>query len=477
MNLFKKLWLKNLKKGTAPISHFVEDIGPLKGRLSWTKFNDVGKIVDQQTRTNAITINGRSAIVRLLAQAESQKVGAINPADYKITKMRFGNALPTATSIGGVSYGPDGIGGLTNTSGDLQLHYYDIAEATSRTNSQPFQLVGATGFENGSIMGPGGSTASAFLAETNTAPGVYSPGETLKNPKDYVVIAGDNISSATYTFQPNKIIETITLSGNSDYPELLLGSSTKPSPSPSHRTLYVALYNSNNDLIQKVLFTNPYNKGIEGNPVTNVEHGADYNVDGGNDPTKSEALNISSVGVTRIYYDSNDRKWKLQIVTRALIGGISDAFFFGHEVAKYEVGYKVGLYNIKNSIVPVTGYNTGVGKTVQERFLGNQNFYRITQSVYGDSTSGAPIDDYSVAFSVIMGADQGNGKSTGTDNVSPLTNRFVYYTEAFLFNEKDDLFSIIRLNLPTTEASDPKGFVKDPNSSFLLTWQISVDPS
>jgi hypothetical protein len=474
MNLFKKLWLKNLKKGTAPISHFVEDIGPLKGRLSWTKFNNVGKIVDQQTRTNAITINGRSAIVRLLAQSASQKVGVIDPTDYKITKMRFGNALPVPTSIGGVSYGPDGIGGLTNASGDLQLHYYDIAEATSRTNSQPFQPTGATGFENGSIMGPGGSTQVSFGEDTNSAPGAYILGETLKNPIIYTVTPGTIIN--TGTFKPGQIIETLTLSGNSDYPELLLGNSTKPSPSPSHRTLQVSLYNSTGGLIQKVSFTGFYNKSIDGNPVTLLEHGPLYN-EGETDPMRSEALSIASVGGTRIYYDTNDRKWKLQLVTRALVGGTSDAFFFGHQVARYEVAYKVGFYNVKNSIVPVTGYNTGVGKTLQERFLGNQDYYSISQSVYADSISGAPIDDYSVAFSVIMGASQGNGKSTDTDDISPLTNRFVYYTEAFLFNERDDLFSIIRLNLPTTGAADPKGFVKDPNSSFLLTWQISVDPS
>lgn len=462
MNLFKKIWLKNLKKGTAPISSFVEDIGPLKGKLSWTKFNNIGKIVDQQTRNNAITVDGRSAIVRLLAQTTSQKVGNIDPTDYKITKMRFGNALVA-----------DGVGGITNSSGDLQLHYYDIAEATSRQNTQAFQLVGGTGFENGSIMGPGGSTATSFLAETNTAPGVFAVGETLKNPKDYVVTPAENISSATYTFQPNKIIQTIILSGNADYPEILLGSTTNPSRPTSHRTLYIELFNAENERIQKVLFTSAYNKGIEGNPVTQIEHGANYNIDG----EPSEVLNISSVGGTRIFYDSNDRKWKLQLVTRALIGGVSDTKFFGHEVAKFEVGYNVGLYNIKNSVVPVLGYNTGLGKTLQERFLGNVDYYTITQSVYGDAVGGAPIDDYSVAFSVIMGADQGNGKSTATDNVSPLTNRFVYYTEAFLFNNKDDLFSIIRLNLPVTDAADPKGFVKDPNSSFLLTWQISVDPS
>jgi hypothetical protein len=450
MNLFKKIWLKNLKKGQEPIDRFVEDVGPLKGRLHWIKYNAKGKEIGRETRDNAISIDGRSSIIRLIAQTASAKVGAIDPTDYKISKMRFGNALPS-----------DGLGGI-NTTTDLQLHYYDILEASSRGNSQVFRTSNAGGYDSFPVLGAGGSTTTTgFLPDANTN----------LVTKEYLSITAETYNSANYTFKPGTTT-SIPLTGNIDYPEIISATSTNPSRPPSHKTVFITLLDVNGEMIQKVYFDRPYNKGLDGNKIERIDHGSAYNsVD---DP--SEVLSTSEVGGTRIIYDNNDKKWKIQIVVRNLTSN-SETKFWGHKVAKYVVGYSVGVYNIKNSIVPVTGWNTGTGKNLNDRFGGASDYYPISQVIYNDSISSSPIDDYSVNFSTIMAADQGNGKNTGTDNITTLTNRYVYYTEAFLFNQRDDLFSIIRLNVPTTGASSPQGFVKDPNSSFLLTWQISVDPN
>jgi len=63
-----------------------------------------------------------------------------------------------------------------------------------------------------------------------------------------------------------------------------------------------------------------------------------------------------------------------------------------------------------------------------------------------------------------MGANQGNGAGTGNDD------RNVYYNEAFLFNERNELFSIVRMDADN-------GFIKNPDTAYLLTWQLSVDPN
>lgn len=450
MNLFKKIWLKNLKKGNEPINRFVEDIGPLKGRLHWIQYSSSGKEIGRQTRENAITVDGRSAIIRLISQTASNKVGTIDPADYKISKMRFGNALPS-----------DGRGGI-NTVADLQLHYYDLAEASARGNSQVFRTSNTGGYDSFPVLGAGGSTtATGFLPDTNT--------DTAQ--KEYLSITAETYNSANYTFKPS-VTFTIPLTASIDYPEIIASTTNNPSRPPSHKTVFIELRDSNNNIIQKVFFDKPYNKGFDGNKIERVEHGSLYNA--ADDP--SEVLSTSELGGTRIVYDTNDKKWKIQVVVRTLSSN-SETKFWGHKVAKYTVGYSVGLYNIKNSIVPVTGWNTGTGKNTIDRFGSATDYYTISQSVYNDATGSTPIDDYSVNFSTIMAANQGNGKNTGTDNITSLANRYVYYTEAFLFNERNDLFSIIRLNVPTSGASTPQGFIKDPNSSFLLTWQISVDPN
>jgi hypothetical protein len=54
----------------------------------------------------------------------------------------------------------------------------------------------------------------------------------------------------------------------------------------------------------------------------------------------------------------------------------------------------------------------------------------------------------------------------------------VVYTEAFLFNQSDDLFSIIKLDMPSPwNASTPvgqTGFGKNSESAYLISWTIKA---
>jgi hypothetical protein len=61
-----------------------------------------------------------------------------------------------------------------------------------------------------------------------------------------------------------------------------------------------------------------------------------------------------------------------------------------------------------------------------------------------------------------MSQTQGNG-SSGLP---------VHYTEAFLFNGEDDLFSIIRFPYFNGITTSPKGFSKSDQFSYLISWTI-----
>jgi hypothetical protein len=123
--------------------------------------------------------------------------------------------------------------------------------------------------------------------------------------------------------------------------------------------------------------------------------------------------------------------------------------------------------------VPRTGVNSG---SPSNRFT-SEDYYSMVSSVY-DSSPTDFIDDYSVIFSSIMNVDQGNGQAGN--------NLPVIYTEAYLFNDLDDLFSSITYPLfpigvdneynssNITDLNASRAFIKTSNDAYLFQWTIKA---
>jgi len=169
------------------------------------------------------------------------------------------------------------------------------------------------------------------------------------------------------------------------------------------------------------------------------------NIDGG----KGKLITPTDNSKTFIYYDYNDGSWKFQIEE------ISGA---GNRYDTVKMIYDRGTYNIINSVVPRDGYNTGRGQRLDLRYANNSagDFYPVLPTIeYRDGDTDF-VDDYSATFSVNMVGQYGNGVITvGTD--------YIKYKEAYLFNERDDLFSALYLT---------NAFEKNPLTAFYIAWTI-----
>ena len=174
----------------------------------------------------------------------------------------------------------------------------------------------------------------------------------------------------------------------------------------------------------------------------------------------------------KLTFDNNLDLWKINF-------GLTSSYLtqnFTNNTAtvlgRITVEYNIGKYNIINSIIPKTGINAG---SIQSRFT-SDNYYTMVNNVY-DSSPTDFIDDYSVNFSSIMNIDQGNGQ---TGSTLP-----VIYTEAYLFNDMDDLFSSIiytdfpvennnQYNGDTSSSSLSRAFIKTNNDAYLFQWTIKA---
>jgi hypothetical protein len=406
MNLFKKIWNKNFIKGKEPIDKFSEDIGGLAGEFKWIKYQN-GVQVDTFSFHNEITSLSKSTVIRLLAQGTSSWRGTIDPTQYKISRMRFGNAPYTSNNF---AYGTD-----------LGLYYYDLLEPVYRpnlTSSSSYSPAGGR-FPLATPGAPAGSTGPINI---NSASNVSS----------------GPILASTYgnTWTANKVIP-IAITSN------IFGSAIVDSDRPpSHKKLLVEFLNSTGNVIASLNFNTIYSRDTNGNlPIVNS--GSSY-------------LN-SSANAHKIYYNyptGADTKgyWTVQFTLGT--GTVSN-------ITSFRITFPSGYYNMVNSVVPKTGYNFGTGVAATRFPLSSGiDYYSTVSAVYNNSTGSSFIDDYSATFSVTMAQNEGNG-SSGLN---------VYYTEAFLFNSRDDLFSIIRFPFPSD--STPKGFEKNAASSYLISWTI-----
>jgi hypothetical protein len=407
MNLFKKIWNKNFLKGKEPIDKFSEDIGGLAGEFKWIKYRN-GVPIDSFSFHNEITNLSKSTVIRLLGQGTSAWRGTIDPTQYKISRMRFGNAPYTHNSF------------AYNT--DLNLYYYDLTESVFRPN-----LTASSSYS---------SAGGRYTLGTPEAP-TGASGPILSDSASSVVKTINRTTEYT-NWVNGKIVPISITEDNFD-----TGVSFDQQRPPSHKTLLVEFLNSSGNVIASLNFNTVYSRDTTGNfPIVNS----------GND----NYLNNTSTN-HKLYYSyptgtETQGSWILQFMLGS--GSVNN-------IINIRISFKVGYYNMVNSVVPKTGYNFGTGVAAARFPLSSGiDYYSTVSPVYNNSTVSSFIDDYSVTFSITMAQNEGNGSA----------NLLVYYTEAFLFNSRDDLFSIIRFPFPSE--STPKGFEKNTSSSYLISWTI-----
>lgn len=403
MNLFQKIWNKNFLSGKVQPEKLSEDLGGLKGTFSFIKFKN-GRKINSYSFNNALTDISKSTIIRLLAQGTSPWKGVIAPANYKISKMRFGNAEYS-----------------NEKNADLTLHYYKPAEISSRGNST-----------DNSVGYPYSPAGGRYLSSST---------ETYKGPIIADSQSNPLVSFATSIFSNWGLDANITVEFNSTN----FSAITDKTVPPSHRSVYVQLFTaaSPNTPVATLQFANIYTRAPGGSASTSIVNG-------------NQLYFNASTASHFIFYDFSTNSWKLTFKL-----GTSLSI---NNVTSFKIGFSIGKYNIINSIVPPSGYNTGSGSAAERFPLSSGiDYYNITTPTYGNSAGNSSIDDYSATFSVTMGETQGNGVvGTGAP---------VAYTEAFLFNTLDDLISIVRFPYPT--AIDGKlGFEKTSEVAYLISWTI-----
>ena len=408
--LFKKIWNRNFVKGKESLDKMSEDLGGLQGEFSWNRIEN-GVITDTRTFHNDITQLSKSTVIRLLAQGTSAYKGTIDPTEFAISRMRFGNAPFAGT--------PN-----LNSTDYKTLAYYDDNEKSSRAN--------LTSYTSG---------INPYASAGGNADGIAIPAESGSSKEKIY-----NISEASLITPTANGTFTIFIDGANFDNDML---AKRP---PSHKTFKIEVYSNNlaTTSLFTVDFTGIYTRSSDGNTGT-------VTLTGG---TGSNGDWISSAQ-TKLFWSASSNKWQLLIKWGADSLKVST-------IQAVKVTFKVGEYNIINSVVPKTGVNTGSG-SASIRFPSSlTDYYSVNPAAvtYSDSPSNF-IDDYSATFSVTMNTSEGNGANG--------VSRPVVYTEAFLFNSVNDLFSIVRFAPPAPyDVLDGNGFAKTPSQAYLISWTIKA---
>lgn len=467
--LFRKIFLKHLEKGKE-INKISDDIGGLVGVFSYKKVTN-GKLVDEQVVKNALTNQSKTALIRLISQNVSPWVGQVNPASYKISKMRFGN-------YNWFDYNyPYFVGGtlpnaLTPTAAEPipELFYYDISEASYRPKYTPSP--GPAVFE---------AASNKQVIRNNTTEVTYG-------------VDGTTTGRPVAIFNPN-IGDTYDVNSSALY-------ANHPSRPPTHFSVFVDILDNSGNLLERITFYTAYdrrNTGIVPTKISsrilgagtvdttgeNITHsnGRPTPLTGGLTETIDTSGNLLGVSYaslgyisestpnnfnyvttgdgitalttkTRLFYDYKEGSgggWKVQL----------DEFWANtaRNYAKVVIWHTLGGFNVVNSIVPVQGANTGSGTNLLSRYGSSVgDSYAITQVQYQASSNTSFVDDNLVTFSANIPADAGNNNGV---NVNP-----VEYTEAFLQMQNDDMFSVIQLGAP-------QRFTKTSDDAFFLSWSIN----
>lgn len=411
-SLFTQIWNKARlnAKSEKDFGKLVDDLGAFRGLFSYKKYDPLtGKILMESEKINTLTNQSKSNLIRLISQGVSPWRGEIDPSLYKIQRMRFGNAAQYTSPI--------------------RLNYYKLDEISTRSNiplKQPGALV--TSFAGGK-------------KSQTTIPGASKTTDVILDAYESNWTPGPNTT---------KVYEIATLADSEE---------TYINP-PSHSTLVVKLYKENTlveqlyfggDIEDEPVYTRA-NAGVPpvrivsvGDPIVTPNEGGS-----GRDLTIDET-NADECG-TRLFYDytTGATGWKLRI--EEIDPELPEAPY-----DEIRIEYEIGKYNVINSVVPKLGYNDGSGLTELNRYQGNSDWYPVIGALEYRDGDDDFIDDFSVTFSVNMTGPQGNGDT----NVN--LSEYIRYTEAFLFNGLDDMFSIVYLPTP---------FDKNSGSAFYISWTI-----
>lgn len=425
MNLFKHIFWKNFHK--TPATKLVDDLDPtlLRGYVNIQQYDPyTNKIIKNYETHNTLVNQSKTTLIRLISQAQTPWYNG-DPTALKISKMRFGNNLPTENS------------------NRQKLLYYKINERSYRAN------IPTTNF-------PGGyKDKTQFEAGMDT--------KTIITQKKISNTTGNYTGDESNYIRIYKIIDQdgIPLSSNP----------------PSHGTFKVELY-KDTTLVETLYFYHPTSPTDLG-PDTSTIYSRGFNkpkliVSEFNEASNTWIVDhpdaqkrVMGTGVwagkyikqvldtdnmyTFLFYDYIEKVWKLQI--KAISGRQTSA-----SLSTIAYSYYMGLYNVINSIVPRTSYNVGIGLDASHRYpnLTTSDYYPILPSLeYRDSDTDY-VDDFSVTFSVNMSANYGNGQTLPPNEV-------ITYHEAYLFNERDEMFSSLFLTTP---------FTKNSTSAYYISWTI-----
>lgn len=417
MNLFKKIIQKNImdEKNHNKIQ---EDLGPFKGEVFWTAYDTVtGKIIKEGYNNNAVTYNGKSSLIKLLSQTVTPKINSFDASDYKISKLRLGNA-PTNSYYTYASINPlDST--VDNDINNIPMHYYDITEKSYRNN---LTLASGRSGAGGKCSLDSGQIAS----ESGT-------------------VISQDINMTLVMINALDTIDGVIIDLNQAPFSGILSGIRAPSPN----SFTVEMYKNGSVLpdVSAVFLNNKGYNRKNANLALEV-------------PNSLNMLNLDSINGCRLYFDYNDNHWKVKIRTQT---GIGTTFTGG----KFRIKFVIGKYNIINSIVPKTSYNRGFGFNNTTRYRGALDYYVINSNnnYFLDSEA----DDISVTFNCIINGPDGNGEY---ENVAGYD---VVYTEAFLFNQKDELFSMVKFEDPlAAPLATNLGFIKNKTISYNLSWKITA---
>jgi len=404
MSLFKQIFDRNLRKGTAP-SMLVEDMGPLKGFVQWHQIDEkTGRILKSSGKQNALVNQSKTNLIRLISQGTSPWAGALSPAQLRISKMRFGNANTFSTPS--------------------KFYYYNLGETSTRANI-PYNSF-APGGNRDDADGQYPGAATTFFERLNS---LGTNGYTLGTGGEKIyTIHSVNRPPSQGTFKIEFLKESVLV-----------------------ETLYFG--NASGET-----FTYPYTRKPDGNPPTKIisesanESSKVCTPSHSVRPDADFVITYSSPETnSRLYYDYANTAWKYVSYENASAEPLYTTIKFT---------YDIGKHNVINSIIPRNGYNAGVGVTANTRFVNTTfgDFYPIsTSSVEYRDCADDFIDDYSATFSVVMSGQYGNGNIIGVEKLT--------YTEAFLFNELDEMFSAVYLD-------SSHRFEKNSLTAFYISWTI-----
>jgi len=454
LNLFSKTFRKHLKKGNTPLEEMAKDVGNLKGVFSFVARDLNGKIIAQEEYDNLIVNQSKSSIIRLLGQGTSPNIGAINPASFKISRMRFSNDTGT-------------LGGDRGIASPHKLEYYDISEPSSRISTPPDYTVGVKRFGGGDFnatecRGLDGTSADInyrhdWKTSYNNASNPSTGYETALNGKVFKLKDGKRPPSAgTVVFTFYK-----TFSGGEEKIE-------------EHHYNFKPANSGIESIYTKDQFSNkPFkivNYKINGkfyHVSTPMSSGTIFSLIGDIKTTEIGTTENNNTN-SRVLYDYTQGVvgWKIYVeeiqsgtvMPTDTVRASGDAPDIGNDVwSRCEVSYTIGKHNVVNLIIPKIGANKGYGKSNSIRYGSSQetDYYNILDASYQDCSDDY-IDDYAVSFYINMPTNHGNG-------ISP-NKELLQYTKAYLFTENDEMFSSIMFPSPE--------FKKNSEKSFQVSWKI-----